>query len=326
MTNSSDSQRVQSDCTVPSTAAKGQQIPPHPQGWGLCAPSVAMICEGGGMRNSYTAPVIDQLIAHHVTFGWVGGISAGASHIVNFLSHDRTRARESFVEFGANPKAGGLNTVLRGKGYFDAEYIYQEASAPDAEFPLDYQAFVDNPTPFRIGTVRADTGETRYFGPDDLDSLDELLLAVRASSTVPGFMVMPHIDGAPYVDGALGTSGGVPVDAAEADGFSRFLIIRTRPRGFRRQPPSSPQVLRQFFHNYPEVAELLNTRHERYNQMADYIEELEQQGKAYVFYPDEMPVTNYERSLSKLKGSYYDGLSQIYRDWDSVVDFLESSS
>lgn len=277
------------------------------------------------MRNSYSAPVIDQLIAHHVSFGWVGGISAGATHIANFLSHDRVRTRESFVEFGANPKTGGLGTVLRGKGYFDAEYIYQEASAPDAEFPLDYQAFVDNPTPFRIGTVRADTGETIYFGRGDLTTLDKLLLAVRASSTVPGFMVMPHIDEVPYVDGALGTSGGVPVDAAEADGFSRFLIIRTRPWGFRRQPQPSPHVVRQIFHAYPEVAELFNTRHERYNQMADYIEELEQQGKAYVFYPDEMPVNNYERSLAKLKASYYDGLSQTYREWDDMVAFLESA-
>ena len=42
----------------------------------MSAQEVALILEGGGMRNSYTAACIDQLLEHNIHFGWVGGISA----------------------------------------------------------------------------------------------------------------------------------------------------------------------------------------------------------------------------------------------------------
>ena len=40
------------------------------------ASDVALVLEGGGMRNSYTAPCIEVLLRHGVDVGWVGGISA----------------------------------------------------------------------------------------------------------------------------------------------------------------------------------------------------------------------------------------------------------
>ena len=40
-------------------------------------PDVALIFEGGGMRNSYTAPVVVELLARNINFGRVYGISAG---------------------------------------------------------------------------------------------------------------------------------------------------------------------------------------------------------------------------------------------------------
>lgn len=80
------------------------------------AKKVALIIEGGGMRNSYTAACIEQLLAHDIHFGWVGGVSAGASHTVNFLSGDRTRARKSFLSIPADQRAGGLASLMRGTG------------------------------------------------------------------------------------------------------------------------------------------------------------------------------------------------------------------
>src|SRR5690625_2091806 len=66
---------------------------------GINAHDTALIFEGGGMRNSYTAACVKKLIDNGVEFGWVGGVSAGASHAVNFLSLDSFRAVESFVDF-----------------------------------------------------------------------------------------------------------------------------------------------------------------------------------------------------------------------------------
>lgn len=289
------------------------------------ARNVALVIEGGGMRNSYTAACISELINHGVHFGWVGGISAGASHTVNFLSGDAHRARDSFVEFGANPRTGGIRSMMRGTGFFNAEYIYETAGAPDNDLPFDWEAFHSNPTPFRIGATRADNGETVYWGREDTPDLPSLMKRVRASSTLPGLMPVPSIDGVDYVDGALGASGGLIIDAALDDGFEKFLVLRTKPRGYVRPPLRSPRLVRQLLRKRPAVAEAMIARPEKYNSASQKISELENSGQAKVFYPENMRVTNTERRLSKLRQSWADGMAQTQREWDGWMEFFSSS-
>lgn len=286
------------------------------------ARNVALVIEGGGMRNSYTAACITELINHGVNFGWVGGISAGASHTVNFLSRDPKRARESFVEFGANPRTGGIRSMMRGTGYFNAEYIYETAGAPDNDMPFDWETFTANPTPFRIGATRADNGETVYWGREDIHDLPGLMKRVRASSTLPGLMPVPSIDGVEYVDGALGASGGLIIDAALNDGFEKFLVLRTKPKGYVRPPLRSPRLVRQLLRKRPAVAEAMIARPAKYNAAADKIVQLEKAGQAKVFYPENLRVSNTERRLSRLRESWASGMEQTQREWDDWMRFL----
>ena len=65
------------------------------------------------------------------------------------------------------------------------------------------------------------------------------------------------------------------------------------------------------------------TRHERYNHYAEVIEQLESDGKALVFYPDDMRIQNTERNLQKLKQSFNAGMAQTVREWDSWMEFLQ---
>lgn len=286
------------------------------------ARNFALVIEGGGMRNSYTAACITELINHGVNFGWVGGISAGASHTVNFLSRDPKRARESFVEFGANPRTGGIRSMMRGTGYFNAEYIYETAGAPDNDMPFDWETFTANPTPFRIGATRADNGETVYWGREDIHDLPGLMKRVRASSTLPGLMPVPSIDGVEYVDGALGASGGLIIDAALNDGFEKFLVLRTKPKGYVRPPLRSPRLVRQLLRKRPAVAEAMIARPAKYNAAADKIVQLEKAGQAKVFYPENLRVSNTERRLSRLRESWASGMEQTQREWDDWMRFL----
>lgn len=175
--------------------------------------------------------------------------------------------------------------MLTGRGYFNTEYVYKEAVQPDGDAPFDYKTFVENQIPFQMGSVRADTGETVNWGREDIPDFKTLMMYIRASSTIPGMMPMPYIDGIPYIDGPMGSSGGIPIDIAEQGGFDKFLVILTRPRGFRRKPTSRSQVLRRFFRKTPMVAELMISRHERYNASRKYIEQLERQGKLMSFMP-----------------------------------------
>ncbi|NYM03451.1 patatin family protein, partial [Salmonella enterica subsp. enterica serovar Typhimurium] len=69
----------------------------------------------------------------HVDF--VAGISAGSSNAVNYLSRDPARARRSFVDFADDPRFGNWLSFVRGKGLFNAEYIYEHAGLPEADLP-----------------------------------------------------------------------------------------------------------------------------------------------------------------------------------------------
>lgn len=288
------------------------------------APDVALIPEGGGMRNSYTAACVVRLITEKVRFGWVGGVSAGSSHAVNFLSHDAERARVSFQEFATSQAAGGISSFIRGNGYFNSEYIYETSSLPGEELPLDFDAIAADPTAYRIIAFNAATGETTAWGREDVDGPAALTRRVRASSTLPIIMPTPTVDGEPYVDGALGTSGGIPVDVAEADGFERFLVLSTRPREYRKPPIRYPGTARRILSRYPKVAEAAVTRHERYNASKERLLELERQGRAQLFFPDHMPVSNTDWRLDRLRASYADGEEQTDREWEAWERFLRA--
>ncbi|MCQ9343315.1 patatin-like phospholipase family protein [Corynebacterium kozikiae] len=276
----------------------------------------ALIIEGGGTRNSYLAPMVELLIDARQDFGMVAGISAGSSLAVAYLSRDAERAKASFIDMVVDPRAGGFGSWLRGQGYFNSRFIYEESTK--GPYPFNFEAFRQHPSAMDISAMRADTGETVHWGKQDCPTVDDLVVRVRASSTMPLFMPITYIDGAPYVDGALGASGGLALDAAKEAGYERFVVLRSRPRGFRRKPSSAGRVLRR----YPAVARAIGTRHERYNATADEIDALEQSGAAYVYYPERMLIGNSERKLAKLQANYEAGAEQAKREIDALLGWM----
>lgn len=70
------------------------------------------------MRASYTSGLLNNLLEGGIFFDYVCGISAGASHTVNYISRDTDRAKRSFVDLALDPKFGGWLSFLRGEGLF----------------------------------------------------------------------------------------------------------------------------------------------------------------------------------------------------------------
>lgn len=58
----------------------------------------ALVFEGGGMRNAYTAALVSRLIAEGINFPHISGVSAGSSHLCNFTSRDAIRSHATFVD------------------------------------------------------------------------------------------------------------------------------------------------------------------------------------------------------------------------------------
>lgn len=282
----------------------------------------ALLFEGGGMRASYTSGMVVALIAEGIQAPFVAGISAGASHTANYLSWDVPRSRISFTDFAGDSDFGDWRTFLRGKGLFHAEYIYEHAGQSGMPLEFDWETFAKNPARFQIGGFDIDSGETVHWGNADAKTQPDLMRQVRASSTMPIVMPPVEINGRTYVDGALGTDGGVPISIAEAHGYQRFLVVMTQEEDYRKVPEKFPKFYRAYFRKYPAVADALITRWWRYNRTKDYLFELQRQGKAYLFIPEVMPVSNGERDVAKLNDSHQRGLDQARREMPAIKEFL----
>lgn len=292
---------------------------------GCVAPTVtdtALIFEGGGMRASYTSGMVVALLEAGLHLPWVGGISAGASNTCNYVSHDPWRARHSFTDFASDPRFGDWRSFARGQGWFNAQYIYEETSLPNQALPFDWETFAAEPAQVRIGAFDAVAGEQVWWGRDDLTSLRDLMVRVRASSTMPVVMPPVTIDGRVYVDGALGSSAGIALEAARADGYEKFLVVLTQERSYRKSLQRGDWYLRRHFRRYPAIPQALAARPARYNAVREELFDLEASGAAYLFVPERMPVGNGERDVARLRASHEAGLAQARAELPAVQEFL----
>ncbi len=289
------------------------------------ASDVVLMFEGGGMRASYTSAITSLLMEQGITFDYVCGLSAGASLTVNFLSEDIHRTRVSFVDLAQEPEFGGIKTFLEGKGMFSAHWIYEEAGLPSGPIPFDMETYSKNLTPCAIQAFDRDTGETVVWHREDMATLQDLMVRVRASSSLPIAMPPVIIDDHVYYDGGLGVGGGIPLQLALDSGCSRIFAVLTRPKGFRKPHPDigrSARLMADRFFNHPHVKEALLTRNERYNAELDKLEALAEEGKAYIVYADKMAVSNSTTDLKKLRASYFDGYAQAQAEFPQWEEWL----
>lgn len=278
------------------------------------------------MRASYTSGLAVALLGAGIHLDWAGGISAGSSNTANYLSQDAFRARHSFTDFAADPQFGNLRTFVRGEGLFNARYIYQQSGLPGEALPFDWDTFAANEAHFRIGAFNATTGEQAYWGREDVSDIHDLMIRIQASSTMPVLMPPVTIDEQVYVDGALGPSGGIPLDAARADGYDKFLAVLTRGRHYTKSPQGNEWFFRRHFRRFPAVTDALLARPARYNATREELFELERAGRAYLFVPEQMPVSNGERNIAKLTATHVAGLAQARRELPAIREFLGLSS
>ncbi len=267
---------------------------------------VALIFEGGGMRASFSAGILNSFLEAELYFNYVTGVSAGASCTINYLSRDRVRARRSFVEIVQHPSFGGWNYFFRGKGYFNADWIYEKSSYD--VLPFDIKTFNDNPAQVKISAIKRTNAEVRFWEKSQLRTVPEIVKAVRASSTLPLLMPPPTIDGESYYDGGL--RNGLELETAQNDGFKRFVVVMTRERGYLKAPQKHQKLLRYYFRKSPQLFRLMSERHLRYNRTVNDLKSLEKRGQAFLIYPEKMKVNSGCRDFGLLEENYRDGLRQ----------------
>ena len=267
----------------------------------------ALIDVGGGMRGIYAAGVLDCCLDEQVTFEAGIGISAGSANIASFLAHQRGRNKRYFLEYSFRKEYMSLSNYRTKGSFLNLDYIYGTLSNSDGEYPLDYQAIIDNPTILYVLACNAWTGETKIFYKSDL-SLDNYDI-FKASCAIPSICKPYFIDGIPYFDGALGDT--ISLDMVE--NYDRIVLILTKPS--RKDDLLARRIEKQ----YPKAAEQLHLRAVKYNAGVAKAKDLEKTGKLLIIAPEN---TEGVDTLTRDKGAFLRLYTRGYMDGHQVKEFI----
>ncbi|MDH6533583.1 patatin family protein [Parabacteroides sp. 52] len=260
-----------------------------------------LVLEGGGMRAIFTVGVLDCFMDHNLWFPYTIGVSAGASNGISYASRQRGRSRYGNIDLLKRRNYIGLHYFLRGKGYIDMDFLFYEY--PDKYYPLDYDTYFKSKDRFVMVTSNCLTGKAEYF--EEKEDKDRLVDICCASCTLPVMCPIRYVDGIPMVDG--GVCDAIPIRRAISDGFEKNVVILTRNKGYRKA--NKDFYLPGFiYRKYPAIREQLKLRYRRYNEVLDYIDQLEEEGKVYVIRPEQaIQVGRTEKNISKLNALYEEG-------------------
>lgn len=265
-----------------------------------------MILEGGGFRSLFTAGILDVFIESNLEFPYVIGVSAGASMGASFVSRQIGRNKRVTIDFTDDGRYLGILNWVKTGSIFSREFIFD--TIPNSLVTFDYETFFSSVKKYYIVATHCETGDPEYFDAATC-SRSRLNEYLYASICMP-FVSKPfEIDGSFYLDG--GISDSIPVEKSIRDGNSKHLIILTRSREYRKKKIKPEWLVRKFYRKYPELAERLIRRYERYNTTLELIEKLEQAGDAFVFRPLEgVNVKRLEKNRQILETLYREGRNQ----------------
>lgn len=270
---------------------------------------------GGGFRGIYAAAALDRCLDEGVSFDLGIGISAGSANLASFVARQTGRNYRFYTVYGQRAAYASVRNFLFKHSFIDMDYVYGTLSNTDGEDPMDYDTFRDNPMDFTVVVADANTGRAHCIPKADikLNAYD----AFKASSAIPGICKPYEVGGIPCFDGALGDP--VPVQRALDAGCDKIVLLLTKPRDLIRTPESDIKLARLIQKRYPQAAESLRKRAERYNEGVALAKELEREGRALIVAPDDTcGVQTLTRKKNALDALYAKG----YGDGVAIQEFL----
>lgn len=275
-----------------------------------------LVLEGGAMRGMYTAGVLDVLMEQGIQTGGVVGVSAGAAFGCNYISHQIGRTIRYNVKYCQDPRYGDFRSLLRTGDIYEEKFCYHDL--PDRLDPFDWETYKNSPVEFYVVCTDVETGRAVYHR---CIGEKEDLRWMQASASMPFVSQIVEIDGRQLLDG--GISDSIPVDWFRSIGYEKNLVVLTRPGEYRKKPPKGLPFLQQMIRKYPALSLAVKTRHIRYNQTLDRLQELEKEGLALVLRPSRhIRVSKLERHPKKLRALYELGRKDTERKLEKIRKFL----
>lgn len=278
------------------------------------------VLEGGAMMGVYTAGILDVLIENDIYFSHVVGVSAGAANAINYAGGMHGRTVNCMAVEDRKIQFFGLGTLLRRHVFYDFDLCFFEFA--DKYIPFDYESFNASPVECEAVVTDVNTGRAVYLPCTKKDK--EMVAVARASASMPFFSKIYKCQGYDCLDGGVADS--VPIVRAKSYGNEKIIIVRTKPKGFRREAPGrlSRLMIKIKYGRYPNFVKAMLNRYSAYNKVAEECEQLEAEGKAFVFYPESVLVRRMEKDREKLMAAYDAGRRDATAQLSALKAYLSS--
>ncbi len=277
-----------------------------------------LILEGGGMKGAYTTGVLDFFLEKGIAFSRVYGVSAGAIHMMSYLSKQKRRSINIGVKYAGDKRYCSVESLLRTGDIFNVDMCYN--LIPRKYDPFDNETYMRYPGKAYAVVTNIETGKPEYLRVKD-GFAD--LVKVRASASLPLVSRNVEIDGKLYLDG--GISDAIPIQKSILDGNDRNIVILTKEVGYVRQPSSQLGLIKMRYRKFPKVYELMKQRHTSYNETMDFLRRQQENGQAFVIQPKKpSDVGRLEKDPKKIEALYMEGYQDAQDCYEQMIQYLES--
>ena len=214
------------------------------------------------MRSVFSAGLLDEFLEQGFNpFQLAIGVSAGAANLSAYLAGAHGRSLRVFRDYALRPECINYLRFVRGGHLIDLDWLWEICAV---EVPLDNHRVFANGQSLLVCLTDVCTGKAVY----QRANAGNLEQVIKASSALPlMYREFPHVDGRPMADGGVADS--IPVQKALDMGASRIMVVRSRPRQFRKRDQLVHKLVRRRLRqHYPA---LFNSMQERIKRHHDAI-------------------------------------------------------
>ena len=275
-----------------------------------------LVVEGGGMRGVYSSGVLDFFIEKDLFFENNYGVSAGACHLCSYLAKQYKRAFRVNVDYLNDKRYCSVHSLLKTGNLFGAEMLYD--IIPNELHLFDYDTYNKNESNFYVVITDINTGKPEYVKIGDLK---KDIIYVRASSSLPLLAQNVKINDKEYLDG--GISDSIPIKKSIADGNKKNVVILTRDSTYRKGKNSLMPIIKLKYKKYPNFVKSMADRYIVYNEILDFIKELENNGDVFIIRPKKpVNIGRTEKNREKLEALYNDGYNDAKDCYEELLKYL----
>lgn len=276
-----------------------------------------LILEGGGMRGSYTAGVLDAFLDMGVHMEDIIGVSAGAANAISYISGQRGR-NLTIYNTCINRKYLSFWNFLTTGSFFGMKYVFYEVTRNI--IPFDYEAYKNSPKKLTIVATNVDDGKAFYHQLNDLNC-DADMKYLCASAAIPMASTIVKADGYKLMDG--GASDSIPIEYSLRKGNRKNVIVLTRNEGFTHQKSRMSWYAYLRYPTHRAFARTIANRYQYYNESLRIAEQQEKDGSAIIIRPTQPIIAGrMEKDPQKLSAQYQVGYDDAIAKKESLLAFL----